>query len=205
MRKTIIIDDRLDRRKLHLSKSSLSELEVLEKKRLLTNSIGIDSYDDLDKVFGNYDLIAVHRTYLAKTGMLNTINSYINRTKKFLIVFSGGISVNEVINGGHRLNIDASDFYTAKLPKFINDFGNEKSSLRAPLLQFLHGDSWRLSLLLQYRYILWKHGDEDFYDDEIDRRIADNLQEILWDGNEDISIEEVNLEIEKEKERRINS
>lgn len=205
MRKTLIIDDRPERIKIHLTTGSLSELNILEKNGLLTYSIGIDPSGDIVKALESFDLIAVHRTYLIKADMLNTINSYINSTKKYLIVFSGGISVNEVINGGHRLNIDASDFYTAKLPRFIYDYGNEKSSLKAPLLQFLHGDSWRLSLLLQYRYILWKHGDKDFYDDEIDRNIADNLQEILWDGNEDISIEEVNLEIEKEKERRINS
>lgn len=80
-----------------------------------------------------------------------------------------------------------------------------EDDMQSPLLQYLYGKSWRLTLLLQYRYLLWTYKDIDDIDDEIDESLAEELQNILWDGDSSITFEEVRSEIEIEKERKLNS
>ena len=203
MKKVIIIDERQERKKLHLSVESLSELDRLEKEGMLTIATEIPSTDSIDSLLDNYDIVAIHRSYLANTSMFNSFNEYIKRSNKYFFVFSGGISQNTLSNKGHQLNINSSDFYSFELPTFIEKFCFGEY-VESPLLQFLYGDSWRLTLLLQYRYLLWTYGDIDEIDDEIDDNLAEELQDILWDGDSSKTIEEVTSEIEKEKERRIN-
>ena len=85
------------------------------------------------------------------------------------------------MNDGRQLNINASDFYIEKLPEFINRFCEE--NLESPLLQYMYGDSWKLSLLLQYRYLLWIYGDDvDEIDDEEDESLEERIRSILWNG-----------------------
>ena len=203
MKKIIIIDDRQDRKKLHLSDNSINELNNLESEGLLTIVSGID-LSNLNCSLGDYDIIAVHRSYLVNNNMFNSINDYIRNQEKYLIVFSGGISQNTLLNKGKLLNINSSDFYTSKLPVFIKEFCFE-TNWQSPLLKYLYGDTWRLTLLLHYRYLLWAYGNINDIDDSTDEVIAEELQDILWNGRCDITIEMVNNEIEKEKERRLNS
>ena len=151
MKKTVIIDDRQERMKLHLSVESLNDLKSLENSRILTIVTEISSFDkNLDLIFHEYDIIAVHRSYLANTSMSNLFNEYVKRSNKYFFVFSGGISQNILSNKGHLLNINSSDFYTPELPKFIEKY-SKGDNMESPLLQYLYGDSWRLTLLLQYR------------------------------------------------------
>lgn len=204
MKKILIIDDRQERMKLHLSEESLADLKSLENRRILTIVTEIISVDkNLDTLFHEYDIIAVHRSYLTNTSMSNLFNEYVKRSNKYFFVFSGGISQSILSNKGHLLNINSTDFYTPELPRFIEKYclGD---ILESPLLQYLYGDSWRLTLLLQYRYLLWTYDDIDDIDDEVDDTAAEELQDILWDGDSNISMEDVSAEIEKEKERRIN-
>ena len=203
MKKVIIIDDRLERIKLHLSADSLNDLKSLEHNGKLNIVTEISSANSLDSAFFEYDIIAVHRTYLTNTSKSNSFNEYVKRSNKYFFVFSGGIPQNILSKKGHLLNINSSDFYTPELPKFIEKYCSE-DNFESPLLRYLYGDSWRLTLLLQYRHLLWTYGDINDIDDEMDDNTAEELQDILWDGDRKNSMEEINVEIEIEKEKRIN-
>lgn len=204
MKKVIIVDDRLERMRLHLSTESLTDLKNLVEDGFLMISTEISSEKDgINSVFIDYDIIAVHRSYLANTSMSNSFNEYVKRTNKYFIVFSGGISQSILSNKGHLLNINSSDFYTPELPRFIKKFCSE-NGIESPLLQYLYGDSWRLTLLLQYRHLLWTYGDIDDIDDDMDENMAEELHDILWGGDISVSMKDINAEIEIEKERRIN-
>lgn len=204
MKKVIIIDDRKKRKELHLSRESLCSLEELVKSGMLSIETELEEKSDLASVLGSYDIIAIHRSYLEKEQLFHSLNDYIKISQKHFIVFSGGISQSMILNKGHQLNINSADFYVTKLPVFIKNFC-EMGNMPNPLLQFLYGESWKLTLLLQYRHLLWTYKDIDDIDVVKDIDLAEELQDILWDGMSDIEYAEVNAEIELEKKKRINS
>lgn len=193
MNKVVIIDDRKERKKLHLSEAALSSLEKL----VLSGKLDVmESINDIEEI-ANYSLIAVHRSYLINSGIYNNLLDFIKKSNKLLIIFSGNISQNMIMNNGRQLNINASDFYIEKLPKFINRFSEE--NIESPLLQYIYGDSWKLSLLLQYRYLLWIYGDDvDEIDDEEDESLEERIRSILWNGQY-MNQQQVCKEIEIEK------
>ena len=193
MNKVVIIDDRKERKKLHLSEAALSSLEKL----VLSGKLDVmESINDIEEI-ANYSLIAVHRSYLINSGVYNNLLDFIKKSNTLLIIFSGNISQNMIMNNGRQLNINASDFYIEKLPEFINRFSEE--ILESPLLQYIYGDSWKLSLLLQYRYLLWIYGDDvDEIDDEEDESLEERIRSILWNGQY-MNQQQVCKEIEIEK------
>ena len=193
MNKVVIIDDRKERKKLHLSEAALSSLEKL----VLSGKLDVmESINDIEEI-ANYSLIAVHRSYLINSGVYNNLLDFIKKSNKLLIIFSGNISQNMIMNNGRQLNINASDFYIEKLPEFINRFSEE--NIEFPLLQYIYGDSWKLSLLLQYRYLLWIYGDDiDEIDDEEDESLEERIRSILWNGQY-MNQQQVCKEIEIEK------
>lgn len=193
MNKVVIIDDRKERKKLHLSEAALSSL----KKLVLSSKLDVmESINDIEEI-ANYSLIAVHRSYLINSGVYNNLLDFIKKSNKLLIIFSGNISQNMIMNNGRQLNINASDFYIEKLPEFINRFSEE--NIEFPLLQYIYGDSWKLSLLLQYRYLLWIYGDDvDEIDDEEDESLEERIRSILWNGQY-MNQQQVCKEIEIEK------
>lgn len=193
MNKVVIIDDRKERKKLHLSEAALSSL----KKLVLSSKLDVmESINDIEEI-ANYSLIAVHRSYLINSGVYNNLLDFIKKSNKLLIIFSGNISQNMIMNNGRQLNINASDFYIEKLPEFINRFSEE--NIESPLLQYIYGDSWKLSLLLQYRYLLWIYGDDvDEIDDEEDESLEERIRSILWNGQY-MNQQQVCKEIEIEK------
>ena len=76
-----------------------------------------------------------------------------------------------------------------------------------PLLSFLYGTSWRLTLLLQYRYLLWEYEDLEEIDedgDELDIRKEEEIRTALWPDGDYRTIEEVSEEIEIEKNKKQN-
>lgn len=195
MNKVVIIDDRKERKKLHLSEAALSSLEKL----VLSGKLDVmESINDIEEI-ANYSLIAVHRSYLINSGVYNNLLDFIKKSNKLLIIFSGNISQNMIMNNGRQLNINASDFYIEKLPEFINRFSEE--NIESPLLQYIYGDSWKLSLLLQYRYLLWIYGDDvDEIDDEEDESLEERIRSILWNGQY-MNQQQVCKEIEIEKSK----
>ena len=198
MKKALIIDDRKDRKKLYLSEEEQEALRELEKNGHLTIKESFPSETFLE----SFSLIAAHRSYLVNTGKYNELFKYCRQNQKFLIVFSGNISPNIIMNSGQQLDINASDFYSKNLPTFISGYCNNE--YKYPLLQYLYGSSWRLSLLLQYRYLLWTYDNLDEIEDLNDRALEERLRSILWEGYS-VSFEKVTNEINDEISKNIHS
>ena len=202
MKKTIIIDDRTERMKLHLSSDSISKLEDLVSKGFLKMSDGQSLTKNTLSVLDDFDLIAVHRSFLTKHTLFIDFVEYVKKSEKRLVVFSGGITQNSVLLDGRHLNINSYDFYNEKLVPFVTDFGNESITAANPLLYFLYGECWRLTLLLQYRYLLWEYDDPEeivINGSKNDIEKEDYLRTTLWADKKYRTLEEVSKEIEFEK------
>jgi len=202
MNRIIIIDDRQDRDKPNLTKESLDKLEEMSRASKLTVSMGIDKTLPLDSTLSEFSLIAIHRTYLVNNDLFNAVLDYIKKTGKYLIIFSGGIGQSTIQQNGHLLSVDASEFYSEKLPTFLYDYST--TDMQHPLLKYMYGKSWRLTLLLEYRYYLWNYDDIDDIDNDDEANRAEKLKRLLWDEDSVITIERVNEEICVEIDKRIN-
>ena len=206
MNRIIIIDDRLDNRdKPNLSVSAQEKLKEKSLKGEITITLGIDCSLPIESVLKDYSLIAIHRSYLVNKNLYNSVYDYVKITDKYLIIFRG-INPNTIRQNGHFLYMEASDFYSDRLPLFFEEFG--RTQIQYPLLKFLYGNSWRLTLLLEYRYFLWYYGyidDIEDIDDEDDHGRVKELLNILWDCNSLVSIERTNEEIEVEKAKSLIS
>lgn len=205
MRKIIIIDDRTERKKLHLSDDSISQLKKLEEKGILTLSDG-EGFNTVSSQLDDYDLIAIHRTFLTNSNIFNEFVEYIKDRKKWIIIFSGGITQNTILLNGRQLNINSTDFYTEKLSPFIEEF-SYKTDITKPLLLFLYGESWRLTLLLQYRYLLWEYEDTDDIEENgsvFDIAKEEEIRTTLWSDGNYRALEDISKEIEIEKNKKQN-
>lgn len=202
MNRIIIIDDRQDRDKPNLTKDSQDKLDEMVRAGKLTVSMGIGQSLPLDSSLFEYSLIAIHRTYLVNNDLFNAVLDFIKKTGKYLIIFSGGIGQSTILQNGHLLSVDASEFYSEKLPLFLMEYS--KTDMLHPLLKFMYGKTWRLTLLLEYRYYLWNYDDIDDIDNDDEADRAEKLQRLLWDEDPDVSIERVNEEICVEIDKKIN-
>lgn len=163
MSKVLILDDRKDRKKTLLSDNELLALNSFEKNGVLAFQESLSlingdlpkSKEDFNMLLSNYEVIAIHRSWLEQNGISNGFEEYIsaNPDKNF-IIFSGGTSTTRLTNHHRRLSVNAGVFYSSRLIAFIQDIssGNLPS-----LLEFLYGKSWKLPLLLEYRNLLWNN------------------------------------------------
>ena len=196
MNKVIIIDDRLERRKVLMSEKKIEELKNCEIQGWLTSVTELPTSSfELETALSEYSMIAIHRSWMVDHSVENIIEDYIRRTNKFYIVYSGGISQNLLLNGWKRLNMNAANFYSANLPTIIKKYALGESQY--PLLELLYGESWKLSILLAYRNLLWLGGMK------YNQAREEELRRLLIDGSfipdEQITMEEIGKEIEKEK------
>jgi hypothetical protein len=196
MNKTLILDDRLERRNVLMKDKDTVELNNCVNKGWLTFITELPtSRDELEKVLTNYSMIAIHRSWMVDHGVENLIEEIIRRNNDYYIVYSGGISQNLLLNGRMRLNMNAASFYSENLPVMIKRYATGETT--QPLLELLYGMSWKLALLLEYRNLIWLGGSEYDYDKEYDLRvlIADNARI----PNEQLSLDWIEREIQKEK------
>ena len=175
-----------------MSNNDFSELEKLKDKGWVTLDTKLPiSKDELISVLSQYDLIAIHRSWMAQAGVGNVIEEFITNENKFLITFSGGITQNLLMNNRKRLNINSVDFYQRNLIAVIERYANDECS--EPLLELLYGRSWKLPLLMQYRNILWLGGQTFNQEKEF------ALRELLDDNaTDELKMEFINDLIEKE-------
>lgn len=192
MSRVLVIEDRPERRKSIMSNNDFSELEKLKDKGWVTLDTKLPiSKDELISVLSQYDLIAIHRSWMAQAGVGNVIEEFITNENKFLITFSGGITQNLLMNNSKRLNINSVDFYQRNLIAVIERYANDECS--EPLLELLYGRSWKLPLLMQYRNILWLGGQTFNQEKEF------ALRELLDDNaTDELKMEFINDLIEKE-------
>lgn len=186
--KFIIIDDRPQRKNSAGYSISKEDIDWIEPFTLTgLNSV---SFEELNNELSEYSLIAIHRSYLTE-GKKISLNSVINYAKnnqaKFFILFSGGITQNIVSD--NILYVNAGDFYSEHLAKFLKKF--QSNEISHPLQQFLYGKAWRLPFLLELRQYLWLQKQEG-------ERVTD-LARILDITRGDLSIKEINKKIVEEK------
>ena len=193
MGRVLIIEDRPERRKALMSDNDFSELEKLKDKGWVTLDTKLPiSKEELISVLSQYDLIAIHRSWMAQAGVGNVIEEF-TKERKFLITFSGGITQNLLMNNRKRLNINSTDFYKHNLIEVIERFVNDNEECSEPLLELLYGRSWKLPLLMQYRNILWLGGQTFNQEKEF------ALRELLDDNaTDELKMEFINDLIEKE-------
>ena len=194
MSRVLIIEDRPERRKTIMRDNDFSELEKLKDKGWVTLDTKLPiSKEELISVLSQYDLIAIHRSWMAQTGIGNVIEDFLANENKFLITFSGGITQNLLMNNRKRLNMNSTDFYKHNLIEVIERFVNDNEECSEPLLELLYGRSWKLPLLMQYRNILWLGGQAFNQEKEF------ALRELL-DVNavDELKMEFINNLIEKE-------
>ena len=91
--------------------------------------------------------------------------------------------------GDNILYVNAGDFYSEHLAKFLKKF--QSNEISHPLQQFLYGKAWRLPFLLELRQYLWLQKQEG-------ERVTD-LARILDITRGDLSIKEINKKIVEEK------
>lgn len=200
MSKILIIDERMERKKILMRESDLSMLYDFEQEGVLCilSSLPFSSkspINELDTAFADYSIVAIHRTLMQTENVMNIIDEYFRNSKKPFIIFSGGTSVNDFSNNSLRLSVNARDFYSSRLIGFIEKL---KNGTTPTLLELLYGEFWRLPLLLEYRNLLWRDRMSD-EDDEYDMREEELRQAIQPSQRVKLDVDWVDKEIEKEK------
>ncbi len=160
MRKVLILDDRIERKKTHMSKTSITKLTDCKNNNYLKmmTGEGIDE-GSLSKHFADCDLLAIHFSWMNDKKLTSIIDSYAKDNNKLLIVFSGGISQTFLTEDFRRLSINSALFYSDKLPDFIETFATKEIDL--PLLHFLYGNYKNIPLLMKYRQLIWQGSQND--------------------------------------------
>ena len=167
MNKILILDDRVERKKTHLNNDAIRKLSNCVSRGLLTMITGEGV--EKDKSFqycSDYSLVAVHKSWLDANELTMDIEQYAK--KKLLVIFSGGIGQTLLLNDYKYLRVNSADFYTNRLPDFIERYAI--SGIEQPLLQLLYGEAWRLPIYMKYRQLLWRglsENDDEYIDNEI--------------------------------------
>lgn len=147
----LLIEDRVTRQDIYLSKFKID----LDRFDCLDNIKGGEKFIEMKKDLSNADNSALesYRSILAHRSALNQIEreflyNYCKIMKKPLAFFSGGISsISYSDNEQFQfLSINANDFYSNKLPFFLNEAG----SGNLKLVHLAFGQQWTLNLLLAF-------------------------------------------------------
>jgi hypothetical protein len=153
--KILIVEDRLERQIQRLGKERADALRKTVKVE--TGLPGLTDKDNYD--FHNldgFDLVAIHRSYFNGT-QLARFNAYVDHSKSYFIIFSGGISQVSILKKGHLANLPIQRFYTPDIIDRLYSFdkGNQ------PLAHFLYGENWKLPFLQRLRLLQWLGLDDE--------------------------------------------
>ena len=139
----LIVDDRPKRPSLHLDTEELDEL-----RSLVTMSETLE-VEDLEQ----YDLIAIHRSYVINKGLGDQLDNLIKKNGLYVILFSGGIGQPTITSNGHLAIIGSDLFYSKNLIDFCKDLSGTDS---IQLYKLVYGvKKWQLPLYSRLRQLLW--------------------------------------------------
>ena len=151
-----IIDDRPNRPYLHLSEDVIKQLQKLPNVQFFP---GIEDVD-----LEQFDIIAIHRSYVINNNLMNVLDSLLKNNAKYLVLFSGGVSQPTVTEKGHKATVGSEVFYSPHLYPFCQEL-TEIDEIQ--LYKLLYGiGSWKLPILMRLRQLYWLDPDED--DPDID-------------------------------------
>ena len=150
MKKVLILDDRIERKKTHMSPRALQKLSECTNDNYvaIVSGEGIKK-ESISRDFADYDLLAIHYSWANDKRLIQDIDDYAKNNNKHLIFFSGGIAQTLLLDDFKRLSINSAEFYSDNLPDFIKMYATKEIDL--PLLQFLYGNNKNLPLLMKYR------------------------------------------------------
>ena len=158
----VIIDDRPNRPYLHLPEDTIGKLKNLPNVHFANSKNDVDC--------DQFDVIAIHRSYVISANLCEELDNLIKNTSKYLILFSGGVSQQTVSNRGHKAILGSEVFYSSHLLPFCEDLSSEKE---IQLYKLLYGiDTWKLPILMRLRQLYWLDPDEE------DTDIDDEKEEI---------------------------
>ena len=155
MNKVLILDERVERKKNHMSNNAIRDLNDCENQgylKMITGE-GLEK-DNSFQYCLDYSLLAFHKSWLDSNNLLSEIERYAKENKKYLIIFSGGISQTLLLNDYKDLRVNSAIFYTDRLPDFIEKFA--KNEVEQPLLELLYGKAWRIPIYMKFRQLLWR-------------------------------------------------
>lgn len=187
MERVLIVDDKKNRMRDFLSKDEkiLDYINYKIDEGLIVVRDSLPE-EDVCEYVSKFGIVAIHSSYWENYSFKSELYEYIIGNEKYLIKFSGGITQNTIHNNGRSLDVDVRYFYSGKLKYFLENYFCGVD-LPQPLLFFLYGDSWRLSLYLEYRHLVWQKSN-----DSLIKSRTRNLRRVLGENAEDIdkSIEE---------------
>lgn len=142
-RRILIVDDRPKRPSLHLN---AKELDALRSLVTMSETLEVE---DLEQ----YDLIAVHRSYVINKGFGDHLDSLIKKNGLYVILFSGGIGQPTISSNGHMAIIGSDLFYSKNLIDFCKDLSGSDS---IQLYKLVYGvGKWQLPLYARLRQLQW--------------------------------------------------
>ena len=123
MKKVLIIDDRIERKKTHMSASALQKLSECTNDSYLAivSGEGVKK-ESISKDFADYNLLAIHFSWANDNRLIKDIDDYAKSNNKLLIFFSGGIGQTLLLDDFKRLSINSAEFYSDKLPDIHSEF-----------------------------------------------------------------------------------
>lgn len=145
MRRILIVEDRTQRMEQMFGLDNLSVLEKLD---------GVTLAEALPEDYANYNVIAIHRSYMDRNNLNSALFRFIDDKSRRLIVFSGGNSRQEIYMKGRLLILPARDFYSDKLIPFLKDILQDDAELS--LAKLIYGDNWELPILAKIRNLEWQ-------------------------------------------------
>lgn len=196
--KTVIIDDRKERKHQFWDSVKEEYAEMLCQKGVLDIREVIGAVDEIEE----FQVIAVHESLLKETDQLVEFIDHAKTRKKLLILFSGGVTHNGIYDSGRLMKINAADFYNKVLP-FVEENQN-KDNIQQPLLHFLYGTNWRLPLLLRYRDLIWNYENAiNDPEENPDYQTEEEIRAILLPGDDVISLKWIEDELVKFREETL--
>lgn len=155
MNKVLILDERIERKKTHMNDAAIKQLSFCVSNGWLNTITGEGVEKDMSFQYcSDYSLLAFHKSWLDSNNLLSEIERYAKEYRKLLLIFSGGITQTLLLNDYKFLRVNSADFYTGRLPVFIEKY--VKSEVEQPLLELLYGKAWRIPIYMQYRQLLWR-------------------------------------------------
>ena len=180
-KRILIIDNRQQRAQRYLN----DDWDLLNK---LQNVCIVATVPDEQSIM-SFDVIAMHGSMIIEYHLGDLLAKLVKA--RYVILFSGAVSLMHLSNEGHLLKVPAVTFYSHNLIPFCNYLDDHTES-DIQLLAIVYGiDHCRLPILLLLRQLLWQGPRESQY---LHRKKIDELKIVSSLAD----VEAINDEINKE-------
>lgn len=147
--KVLLIDDRVKRKYDYLHNRADEFLKYVRNEILLPD----------DDKLSPFSLIMVHRSLLTdpKKNIINDFHQKIKESGKYLVIFSGGITQNQILENGKLLLLNSRDLYSERTIFFLKNYQEDRDMFYS----LLYGNHPHLPMLIKLRQLMWKYDSEN--------------------------------------------